>query len=426
MVSESTTFYVSLLFSSGCESERVPLTVTISLTPEKPEIVTASATGACAGTEVLYEVPVVNNASGYEWRVPYSWRIISGQGTSSIKVTVGETAGTISVAAYNSCGSSAARLLAVETGIPVGPTIMTGPRCGPGSVTLHATGAPSGGAYHWYNTATGGAAIATGETYVTPVLSVSTTYYVTVVTPEGCESSRVAVTAVVGSNTVSAVAGPNETVCERANPFRLTGASPEGGQWSGSGVTAYGFFLPSSAGEGTHELTYSVTQNGCTATAAKTITVTATPAVALAAFSTVCGPVSNYILSGGQPEGGTYEGLGVENGLFTSVDTVSQYPITYTYTDAYGCSAFVTQILTVSQCTGIKESAFTNKLKLYPNPTSSELHIDLPLSAATGLTLRLFDAKGQMLYEQQYPKLHNEFKQVLNLRKNPGEYTCCS
>jgi len=48
--------------------------------------------------------------------------------------------------------------------------------CGPASDTLKATG-PAGATFNWYPTASGGTTLATGTTYVTPVLSSNTTYY---------------------------------------------------------------------------------------------------------------------------------------------------------------------------------------------------------------------------------------------------------
>ena len=51
-----------------------------------------------------------------------------------------------------------------------------GSHCGPGSVTLGATG--SGGTLNWYSTTTGGTALATGSSFVTPVITSTTPYYV--------------------------------------------------------------------------------------------------------------------------------------------------------------------------------------------------------------------------------------------------------
>jgi Concanavalin A-like lectin/glucanases superfamily/Ig-like domain CHU_C associated/FG-GAP-like repeat len=80
------------------------------------------------------------------------------------------------------------------------PTATGASRCGSGSVTLTASGAPAGGSYRWYTQAAGGTAIsgATGNSYATPTLYGTTTYYVSAVDASNVESStRTAVTATI-------------------------------------------------------------------------------------------------------------------------------------------------------------------------------------------------------------------------------------
>ncbi|MFN7013161.1 MAG: T9SS type A sorting domain-containing protein, partial [Bacteroidia bacterium] len=64
-------------------------------------------------------------------------------------------------------------------------------------------------------------------------------------------------------------------VCVNASPITLSGGSPAGGTYSGTGVSS-GQFNPSVAGVGTHTITYTYTNsNGCTGSATQTITVNA-------------------------------------------------------------------------------------------------------------------------------------------------------
>jgi len=64
-------------------------------------------------------------------------------------------------------------------------------------------------------------------------------------------------------------------VCENTAPFMLTGGTPTGGTYSGQGVNA-GEFSPTSAGIGTHSITYTYTDgNGCTSSSVQQITVDA-------------------------------------------------------------------------------------------------------------------------------------------------------
>ncbi len=57
---------------------------------------------------------------------------------------------------------------------------------------------------------------------------------------------------------------PVTTICQNSPAFTLTGGSPTGGTWSGTGVSG-STFNPATAGAGTHTITYAVTGDGvCT------------------------------------------------------------------------------------------------------------------------------------------------------------------
>lgn len=91
------------------------------------------------------------------------------------------------------------------TPTPAAPLTTGAQRCGPGTVTLTATGAPVGGYYQWYTTSTGGTPLpgVTTGSYTTPHLFTTTTYYVSAV--GACESTRTPVTATILSVTGPAV-----------------------------------------------------------------------------------------------------------------------------------------------------------------------------------------------------------------------------
>ncbi|HPH00508.1 MAG TPA: hypothetical protein PK502_06535, partial [Tenuifilaceae bacterium] len=107
-----------------------------------------------------------------------------------------------------------------------------------------------------------------------------------------------------------------EPVCADAEPFAITGGNPEGGIYSGTGVTG-GTFDPAAAGAGTHSITYFYTDaNGCSASASADMVVNGLPVVSLADFDPVCLDAEPFALSGGTPEGGIYSGTGVTGGTF--------------------------------------------------------------------------------------------------------------
>ncbi len=72
---------------------------------------------------------------------------------------------------------------------------------------------------------------------------------------------------------VPVTAGPDEGVCAASPGFRLAGATPAGGTWSGPGVTPTGFFNPAAAPSGKNTLTYTVVAGKCSYTDTKIIAV---------------------------------------------------------------------------------------------------------------------------------------------------------
>jgi len=86
--------------------------------------------------------------------------------------------------------------------IPVAtPAANPSPVCDSGSFTFSAT-ATAGSTISWYNEAVGGTLLGTGNTYTTPTLTTTTTYYV----DAGCESNRKSVVATVNTTPSTPVA----------------------------------------------------------------------------------------------------------------------------------------------------------------------------------------------------------------------------
>ncbi|MDX9848572.1 MAG: T9SS type A sorting domain-containing protein [Tenuifilaceae bacterium] len=151
-----------------------------------------------------------------------------------------------------------------------------------------------------------------------------------------------------------------DPVCANAEDFTLTGGSPADGVYSGTGVSS-GVFSPTTAGAGTHTITYSVTNaNGCTATASQDIVVYAIPEVTLSLFDPVCVNAYDFTLSGGLPAGGTYSGTGVSGGVFSPANAgAGTHTITYSVTNANGCTNTASTPITVHPLTTVTLDAFS-------------------------------------------------------------------
>ena len=146
--------------------------------------------------------------------------------------------------------------------------------------------------------------------------------------------------------------GTLQPQCITTTSFSLTGATPAGGTYSGTGVSGTNFNA-SIAGLGTTTLTYTYINpsTGCSNSATNSISVYTNP---VATWNTVLAPTclnaSAFALSGGTPTGGIYTGPGVSGNNFTpALAGTGLKTLTYTYTNpSTGCSASVTNTVFVN------------------------------------------------------------------------------
>ncbi|CAG5077690.1 gliding motility-associated C-terminal domain-containing protein [Parvicella tangerina] len=143
---------------------------------------------------------------------------------------------------------------------------------GTANLTVDGGSLEAGANWTWYeNSCGGGTAIGTGSS-ITVTPTSSTTYYVR---GEGgtCGNTQCAT---ININVFGAQVYlvPFDTVCVEGNTaFNLTGGLPVGGTYSGTAVTG-GVFNASTAGVGTHAITYTYTDGfGCSNTATENIEV---------------------------------------------------------------------------------------------------------------------------------------------------------
>lgn len=195
---------------------------------------------------------------------------------------------------------------------------------------------------------------------------------------------------------------PFPATCNNVAPFALTGGSPAGGTYSGTGVSA-GNFDPSN---GTQLITYTYTDaNNCTNQDTATLIVNPVPSVSLAPFTTpICQGASPVVLTGGSPSGGTYTGPGVSAGSFNPT-TVGSFPITYSVT-VNGCSDSATQSITVQNCTGISELNLASSIGVYPNPNNGTFTVTLGNQELTNLTISVISFEGKLVFETK-PEISN-------------------
>jgi gliding motility-associated-like protein len=127
----------------------------VASTPNAPAI-PGAITGAvfgCISSTGAYSIASVSGATSYIWTVPSGWSITSGQGSTSIEVTIGTGSGKITVKAVSACGTSPAKELTVTpvSTAPVGLTLSDGNNsvCVGATVTFEARNDVNVGSYIW-------------------------------------------------------------------------------------------------------------------------------------------------------------------------------------------------------------------------------------------------------------------------------------
>lgn len=99
-------------------------------------------------------------------------------------------------------------------------------------------------------------------------------YNDTIFNPGGCDMVKIWEVVKYESPAVALLLPP--VVCENSDAFALTGGTPVGGTYSGTGVDESGWFNPAVSGTGSFEITYTYTdENTCTSSAMATIQVEA-------------------------------------------------------------------------------------------------------------------------------------------------------
>lgn len=187
---------------------------------------------------------------------------------------------------------------------------------------------------------------------------------------------------------------PISAVCSNASPVTLTGGSPVGGIYSGTGINASGDFDPTA---GTQTLTYTYTDaNNCSNAATTSITVNPAPTVSFTSpVSTMCINHAPLTLSGGSPAGGTYSGAGVSGGVLNPATAgAGDHVITYSYTDANGCDGQATFSIHVDACLGLTENGQEFGLEIYPNPTTGKFTARVS-SGANFSIVNVMDLQGK-------------------------------
>ncbi len=119
-------------------------------------------------------------------------------------------------------------------------------------------------------------------------------------------------------------------------------------------------------------------------------------------FDSVCIDDEPFELSGGQPEGGYYEGNGVMDGVFhPEIAGEGEHIIHYHYEDEYGCVAADTDMLFVDLCVNVQEMPAQAKARIYPNPATDMLYVELKHQRNDLINISIINKLGVKLLDQR-------------------------
>lgn len=251
-VTSSGSYTVTYTDGSGCSATSAPIAVTVNTNPTAPTITAGGATTFCDGGSVTL---TSSQGTGNAWS--------SGETTQAISATTSGSY-TVTYTNANGCSATSTPLAVTVNPLPTAPTISAGSAttfCDGGSVTLTSSEAT-------------GVLWSTNASTQDITVSASGSYTVTYTDGNGCSSTSAA-TDVVVNPLPTVTMSPLTQVCVYDAAFALSGGSPTGGTYSGTGVSS-NQFDPATAGNGTHTITYSYTDgNGCSSDATTDIVVDA-------------------------------------------------------------------------------------------------------------------------------------------------------
>jgi len=377
-VSASGTYTVTAA-ASGCSSAASAGTaVTVTPLPATPTITAGGSTTICSGGNVTL---TSSATTGNTWS--------TGETTPSITVSATGTYTVTTTSGGCSSAASTGTTVTVNTTPVIAVGTVTNPAlCGTATGTIELTGSGTG-TLNWTGTTSGTMSVTLPAT-ISGLGAGS--YSIAFASASGCGSNNITqVLSDPGAPAAPTItAGGATAFCEGGNVV-LTSSAPTGNTWSTGETT------PSITVTGSGAYTVSFTSSGCTSavSSATTVTVNNNPTVTFGGINDLCVYNTGITLSQGSPAGGSYSGNGVSGGAFnpaTAGPGIST--LTYSFTDANGCSSTATSAVNVSECLGVDENPLST-VTVFPNPSAGFLTVDAGNDQLQSVTV--YDHLGRLV-----------------------------
>ena len=202
--------------SVNCFGQSSNRSMSVFAIPGTPAAIVGETYGVCAGTTQTYSIPALAGAASYVWSVPAGAVINSGQGTTSINVTLPAnfTSGVMSVRGQSNCGLGAARTKNIYS-VPSISGVVSGQASGvcSGNYTYSITAPVGATSYSW--TLPAGCTMVTnnGNSVVINVPSNFVSGSICVTATNGCGTSAAKCLALTGKPGTPAAITGSASVC---------------------------------------------------------------------------------------------------------------------------------------------------------------------------------------------------------------------
>ncbi|ASU34169.1 Ig-like domain-containing protein [Mucilaginibacter xinganensis] len=206
VLNSSTNYYVEAN-NIGCSSLRSLVRVVITPPPAAPSV---SGTIICNGSSTT--LTATGPGGTYEWYDAAVNGTLLHTGTSFTTPALTATTKYYVQTTVGGCTSARTVVTVSVNPIVLPPAASNATTCAGSTASLAASGGAAGSTYEWYDSATGGALLASGQAYTTPALNSTSIYYVQI-TKNGCSSARKAVTVTVNAVPSAPAVTGNTAVC---------------------------------------------------------------------------------------------------------------------------------------------------------------------------------------------------------------------
>lgn len=420
-----TVFYVT--FSDAtCSSERVAVPVDIIESSAAPQVVSVDT--VCKGSVAAI---TVSSAADVKWYASLSSTDILATGTTFTTTPLNNDTLFYAVAVYGNCISARVPAIVKLKAAPQPPIVdPLDISCAGQSVLLTATASDS---VKWYTNATSTNPLARGNTFRTPVLNASATYYI--VNDNGsCTSNRIPVpVTITPAPQAPVVSDPNFRTCyNQPVMLKATGNGMINWYASATGTVALQrdsvFMAP---GLTRDTVFYAETVSGSCTSARTAVPVSVLNYMGnvqiMLPDSAIIGTDISILSQGPQSSiyswsfgpGASLSGASGQGPFTLHYNTPGQKTISLSISRRSGnlnCDTTISVRLNVvdTMRVGLNELNPYLSFSLYPNPAHDVLHLSFDLKKAEPVVLELLDMTGRVVWTDQAPKT-TRYEQQINV-----------